>query len=149
MSAPEEIGSDLLSVAARLNRWATSLADLQVPFAQARLLSLIDLLGKSRVSDLAAADHCSQPTMTNQLHRLAEAGLVKRSSDPSDARVVLITLTPAGRAALRRARKARSQVIQPYIASLSAADQRRLAQSVTMLNDLMDTLPRVGSVPER
>ncbi|MGI8418196.1 MAG: MarR family winged helix-turn-helix transcriptional regulator [Nakamurella sp.] len=139
--ASSDLGADLLAVVARLNRWATSRAALGVPFAQARLIGMIDLLGPARVSELAAADHCSQPTMTNQLHRLAAAGLVTRTSDPQDARAVLISLTDNGSAALLAARRARGAAIEPYVDSLSAADTRRLSSAVTALRTLMDELP--------
>lgn len=130
---------------ARLNRWATSQARLQIPFAQARLLSLIDLLGPARISDLAAADHCSQPTMTAQLHRVAEAGWLQRTPDPHDARATLIDLTERGARALDEIRKARREVIAPQIAALPAADRARLAAAVSVLRDLTDGWPACSS----
>jgi len=90
------LGSDLLSVVARLNRMANQRVRIPLPFAQARLLSTIDDRGEARISDLAALDHCSQPTMTTQVRRLEDAGLVTRTTDPQDARAVLIRITEKG-----------------------------------------------------
>ena len=70
---------------------------MPLPFAQARLLSTIEDHGEARISDLAALDHCSQPTMTTQVRRLEDAGLVSRTVDPDDARAVLIRITAEGR----------------------------------------------------
>ena len=56
------LGSDLLSVVARLNRMANQRVRIPLPFAQARLLSTIDDRGEARISDLAALDHCSHGT---------------------------------------------------------------------------------------
>ncbi|SDB79900.1 DNA-binding transcriptional regulator, MarR family [Raineyella antarctica] len=39
-------------------------------------------------------------TMTNRLDRLAARGLVRRAPDPNDGRGVVVTLTPAGLAAV-------------------------------------------------
>lgn len=136
-----DLGADLLAVVARLNRWATSRTVLPVPFAQARLIAMIDLLGPARVSDLAAADHCSQPTMTNQLHRLAGPGLVTRTPDPKDSRAVLISLTDKGLQVLHAARQARGAAIEPFVDSLSVARKRRLSGTVIALRELMDQLP--------
>ncbi|MDQ6657477.1 MAG: MarR family transcriptional regulator [Actinomycetota bacterium] len=147
--ASSDLGADLLAVVARLNRWATSRAALPVPFAQARLIGMIDLLGPARVSDLAAADHCSQPTMTNQLHRLADAGLVTRTPDPQDARAVLISLSDTGSAALLAARRARGAAIEPYVASLSKDKLKKLSDAVTALRLLMDELPMHPAPAER
>ena len=85
-----------LSVVARINRLATQRVRLPLPYAQARLLSTIEDQGAARISDLAALDHCSQPTMTTQVRRLEDAGLVSRTADPADARAVLISITPKG-----------------------------------------------------
>jgi thioredoxin-like negative regulator of GroEL len=44
----EPLGNELLRAAARLTRWATRHASFDVPFAQARLLALLDELGPAR-----------------------------------------------------------------------------------------------------
>ena len=95
---PAALGADLLAVVARINRLANQRIELPLPFAQARLLATIEDQDRARISDLAAIDHCSQPTMTTQVRRLEDAGLVSRTEDAADARVVLIEITAAGRA---------------------------------------------------
>lgn len=82
------LGADLLAVVARLNRLATQRIQMPLPAAQARLLATIEAQGEARIGDLAAVDHCSQPTMTTQVRRLEDAGLVTRTADPGDARAV-------------------------------------------------------------
>src|SRR4030088_497399 len=82
--ADEALGAELLAVVARLNRLAMQRARMPLPFAAARLLSTIEDQGAARISDLAALDHCSQPTMTSQVRRLEDSGLVSRTVDPSD-----------------------------------------------------------------
>src|ERR1700747_3812441 len=88
------LGADLVAVAARLNRYSTQRIQMQLPAAQARLLSTIDAQGEARICDLAAVDHCSQPTMTTQVRRLEDAGLVTRNVDPCDARAARTRITP-------------------------------------------------------
>lgn len=63
------LGADLLAVVARLNRLATQRIQMPLPAAQARLLATIEVHGEARIGDLAAVDHCSQPTMTTQVRR--------------------------------------------------------------------------------
>jgi DNA-binding MarR family transcriptional regulator len=147
---PAELGSDLLTVVARLNRWATSRAALPMPYAQARLLSLVDLHGPARISDLAIADHCSQPTITQQLRKLDKAGWIERSADPRDARAVLVSLSPDGRAAIQRIRDARSAVLAPHLDAMSAAGRGRVVDAVRTLRSVLvrlsaDAPPQRGS----
>lgn len=132
------LGSDLLSVVARLNRMANQRVRIPLPFAQARLLSTIDDRGEARISDLAALDHCSQPTMTTQVRRLEDAGLVTRTTDPQDARAVLIRITEHGKNTLRQARADRGAAVDPYLERLSEADRACLTEAVRVMHRLID-----------
>ncbi|OBB04470.1 MarR family transcriptional regulator [Mycolicibacterium conceptionense] len=132
-----ELGADLLSVVARLNRLATQRARLPLPWAQARLLSTIEDQGEARISDLAYLDHCSQPTMTTQVRRLEDAGLVTRTPDPGDARAVLIRITQRGRQTLEQARADRAAAINPRLERLSAEERTTLAASVDIIRRLL------------
>jgi DNA-binding MarR family transcriptional regulator len=136
------LAADLLSVVARINRLATSRVKMKLPYAQARLLSMIEDQGAARISDLAALDHCSQPTMTTQVRRLESAGLVSRIADPADARAVLISITEQGIAALADVRTDRSAVIDPYLERLDDVDRRTLAEAVRVMRGLLDDAQR-------
>lgn len=138
---PTALGSELLTLVARLNRLATSRIRLPLPWAQARLLGTIeDRRDGTRISDLAELDHCSQPTMTTQVHRLEEAGLVTRMADPGDARAVLIRITPKGSQALARVRADRAAVIEPKIRNLSEADRDTLSAAIGALHRLIEDM---------
>jgi DNA-binding MarR family transcriptional regulator len=142
------LGADLLAVVARLNRYATQRIQMQLPAAQARLLSTIDAQGEARICDLAAVDHCSQPTMTTQVRRLEDAGLVTRTVDPSDARAVRIRITAEGMKTLNRVRADRASAIEPQLARLNNADRQTLDEAVTVLRRLLEdaaATPRPGA----
>lgn len=134
---PRALGSDLLTVVARLNRLVTQRAGIEVPYAQVRLLAQVEEQGPARISTLAAADHCSQPTMTTQVQRLEAEGWVRREPDPADARAVLVTITPAGADALRHARRRRADVVAPHVAALDAADRDVLVDATAILRRLL------------
>ncbi len=134
----DSLSADLLAVVARINRLATQRVRMPLPFAQARLLSAIEDQGASRISDLAALDHCSQPTMTTQVRRLEDAGMVTRTADPDDARAVLISITPRGTATLEQVRTDRGAAVDPYLARLSADDRHTLRDAVAVMRRLLD-----------
>jgi DNA-binding MarR family transcriptional regulator len=136
-AAQTSLGADLLSVVARLNRLATQRIKLPLPWAQARLLSTIDDQGVARISDLATLDHCSQPTMTMQVRRLEDAGLITRTTDPADARAVLIRITPKGIRTLAKARADRAAVIDPRLERMSPEDRETLAAAVVLMRRLI------------
>jgi DNA-binding MarR family transcriptional regulator len=132
------LGADLLSMVARINRLANQRIRMPIPFAQARLLSTIEDQGEARISDLATLDHCSQPTMTTQVRRLEDAGMVTRTVDPKDARAVLIRITPEGVAALQQARLDRGAAIDPYLERLSETDRASLTAAVEVMRRLVE-----------
>jgi DNA-binding MarR family transcriptional regulator len=136
-SAETALSSDLLSVVARINRLANQWVRLDLPFAQARLLAAIEDQGAARISDLASLDHCSQPTMTTQVRRLEDAGLVSRTADPADARAVLISITPKGVQTLAKVRADRGAVLDPYLERLDTADRHTLADAVRVMRELL------------
>jgi DNA-binding MarR family transcriptional regulator len=136
-SAETALSSDLLAVVARINRLANQRVRIELPVAQARLLSAIEAEGAARISDLAALDHCSQPTMTTQVRRLEDAGLVSRTNDPVDARAVLISITPKGVQTLAKVRSDRGAVLDPYLERLDAADRQTLDDAVRVMRTLL------------
>lgn len=133
----QQLGADLLAVVARLNRLATQRIQMPLPAAQARLLATIEAHGEARIGDLAAVDHCSQPTMTTQVRRLEDAGLVTRAVDPGDARAVRIRITPQGKRTLNAVRADRAAAIEPQLALLEPVDRQVLTDAVKVLRRLL------------
>jgi DNA-binding MarR family transcriptional regulator len=125
-------------VSARLTRWASRHASLELPLAQARLLSQLEELGPVRVSELADADHSSQPTTTAAVQRLEARGWARREPDPGDARATLVSITEEGRSALAHVRRARAAALSPTLDALPEADLARLRDAVDALEALLD-----------
>lgn len=138
MTETERLSNELLRAAARLSRWASRHASFEVPFAQARLLALLDELGPSRISTLAVSDHSSQPTMTTQVQKVEAAGWARREPDPEDARATLVSLTPAGREVLLSVRHARARVLRPALERLDDPSMSRVHDTVAVLEQLLE-----------
>jgi DNA-binding MarR family transcriptional regulator len=100
-------------------------------------LRRLDDEGPSRITDLAAAEHVAQPTMTVLVRRLEQDGLVERTADPDDARSSRIALTDAGRAELNAVREDRAALLARRLATLEPAAREALAAAVPALDDLL------------
>jgi len=138
IEAQPGLGSDLLAVVARLYRFTTQRIQIPLPPAQARMLAAIEAHREARIGDLAAIDHCSQPTMTAQVRRFEEAGLVTRTFDPRDARAVRIRITAKGIRTLNAVRADRAAAIEPQLALLEPADRQVLANAVEILRRVLE-----------
>ena len=137
----EELSAELVLYTGRLvraiTRQSAGLA-VDVPTAQLRLLSQVDELGSVTIGALAAADRCSQPTMSAGVQGLCERGWAVKAPNPADARSSLVTLTPAGRTVLTEARRERAAVVAARFRSDPRHDERDLATAVAVLRDLLD-----------
>lgn len=144
-----ETGSTLLSAVARLNRWATAQATtpFDMPYAQLRVVSLIEQLGPVRITELAEADNCSQPTITQQVRKLAERGWIDRADDPEDARASLISLSAKGHEIVAQARAARAAAIAPLLMELDDADRDTLRATTDLLVRLCDRATKISRDP--
>ena len=138
------LGEDLITTAARIVRWVPKDGDIEISLAAARLLARLNDDGPTRISDLAVAERCSQPTITNHVKRLESLSLVDRAVDPTDGRAWVITLTDEGREQLGEMRRSLSRSLQPYLARVSRRDLKLLRDGVEAMNRLMalDRLPQ-------
>lgn len=81
----------------------------------------------TRGSDLATAFGVGRATVSRQLSRLSELGLVQREVDPEDSRGQRITLTDDGVARFERARAARITMFRRALSQWDPDDVGRLA----------------------
>ncbi|REF34782.1 MarR family winged helix-turn-helix transcriptional regulator [Thermasporomyces composti] len=130
------LGEDLAVAASRLSRFATRNLNA-LPHAALRVLGRLDELGQARISELAKADRCSQPTMSALVQRLEDHGLVRRISDPGDSRASLISLTEKGLGELRSARRQAGEALAQQLRQLPPSDLATLEAAVAVLQKLV------------
>ncbi|MDQ3699403.1 MAG: MarR family transcriptional regulator [Chloroflexota bacterium] len=120
--------------------WA---AGLSMP--QLRVLFFLGRLGPSSVGEVAAGMAVSQPSATETLDRLVRAGLVERTSDSSDRRVVRNALTTVGREMIDRPWETRRAVLASALRDATPADRATIARGLELLcralDDTVDELP--------
>ncbi|MEU4546080.1 MarR family winged helix-turn-helix transcriptional regulator [Nonomuraea dietziae] len=92
--------------------------------------------GPRRMTELAEEHAVQLPTMTVQINRLEDPGLVARGTDPTDARVRTVELTEEGRARLRAVREARVAFIARELDTLTDDERAALAAALPALNRL-------------
>ena len=139
-TALTQLGVDLVVASARLTRLAGRDVSA-LPHAAMRLLGRLDELRPTRISELAKADRCSQPTMSNLVQRQEENGWVRREHDPADSRASLISLTAAGRAELDRARQEAGNAIAARLRHLPSTDLATLEAAVTVMHSILTLDP--------
>ncbi|MBX6383647.1 MAG: MarR family transcriptional regulator [Microbispora sp.] len=92
--------------------------------------------GARRMTELAEEHGVQLPTMSVQVNRLEEAGLVARGTDASDARVRTVELTGEGRDRLRAVRQARIAYLSERLGALTPAEREAIARALPALAKL-------------
>ena len=100
--APGTRDREILTLVWVVRELERACSELSLP--QYRLLALI-MRGEERASGLAGQLALARPTVSAAVETLVVNGLVARTSVTSDRRAVRLTITPAGRAALRAAER--------------------------------------------
>ena len=107
----------------------------------AATLGTLERSGPSRLTWLAVSEGVTQPAMTQLIARLQDAGLVDRTADPSDGRVVQVRVTDAGRALIARRRAARAERLALILDRLSPADRAALEAALPAIDALTSAQP--------
>src|SRR5437588_5568787 len=124
----DQLVEQAYTFSAAMGRWsATILAELELTEALGDVLWHLGAVGEPvPMRDLADRLHCDPSNVTFLADRLEERGLIERRPDPSDRRVKLLALTPAGLAV--RIRIVQAAATSSPLARLSPADQQRLCR---------------------
>jgi DNA-binding MarR family transcriptional regulator len=111
----------------------------------AATLATLERTGPRRLTDLAVNEEIAQPSMTILVNQLVDRGFAERCRDDSDARVVLVAITPAGREHLRDLRRAGAAELTTLIDKLpddEAAALHRALPALSLLVEMMSEGPR-------
>ena len=98
--------------------------------------------GPQRITALAELEGLAQPTVTTLVRRLEQRGWVARERPAEDGRVVLVTLTQAGRDALVDLRDRYRPYLQAGLAELSDEQFSALKEADEAFSVLIDVLQR-------
>lgn len=114
----------------------------EAPAAQWRTLSLLREHGPQRIGDLAALSRVTQPGMTRLVAQMADAGLLERGHDEHDSRATVVTVTPAGLAALDEWIQVLGAALAPRFSDLDADDWAAIRRAA----DVVDARTRIAEV---
>ena len=130
------LGSRLKRLAERLQTDAGKIikeAGLPIQPAQFPLLAALDRYGPLTVSAAAEALGVSQPGVTRSATSLVELGLVRSTKDGADGRQTTLTLTPAGKRLMAKAKKVIWPTVDRAVADMCAPLSGTLLEQLTGL----------------
>lgn len=106
----------------------------------ASVLRRLERSGPQRLCDLYAPEGVTQPGMTQLVTRLEKDGLATRGSDPADGRVVIVSITDAGRAAVERRRVGNALALSERLRELSEEDRTAIVAALPAMERLSELI---------
>ena len=131
---PEQVGLRYLSVAYRVRKVLNEqMTTSGLSLARTKVLQVLERNTSIRQTSLAQELGFAQRSVTQAIEGLERDGLVERTSDPTDGRAKLVTITADGAAALAASTDAGNRALQQIFGSL---DRQQLAQLDTLLTTI-------------
>jgi DNA-binding MarR family transcriptional regulator len=137
--AIDEVAGSLLPRASLASRLLLAHTRPSLSRSDASLLSALDA-GPQRITGLAAREGLAQPTITLMVKRLEERGWVTRGPDAADGRVVLASLTEAGKGALEEVRADYRGALRDHMLAMPDDQVADLVTATRALQTLIEAL---------
>jgi DNA-binding MarR family transcriptional regulator len=124
----------LIVAAHALTRVAALETRSETPSAQWRTLTILRDRGPLRVGELAQLSRVTQPGMTRLVGQMADLGLIERSTDASDSRATVVTVSPLGLEALATWLVQLTAALAPHFEDLTAQEWDALRTTAAVLS---------------
>lgn len=132
-----EIAARLRLSATRLARRLRQESGAGLSPSQLSALAVVFNHGPLTLGALAEHERVAPPTVTKVVSKLEGDGLVIRTPDPSDRRVCRVGISPAGTELIEEVRRRKTAWLTARISDLDPDSQRRLADALDVLDDLV------------
>ncbi len=127
-------------VARAKHAWAARCQERGLSLTHFQVLSILDRSGPMSMSHLADHLGVSLPNATGIVSRMEERGVVERTHDAADRRVVVVQPTEVGRDFSRELGDVRRAEVTALIGALTLEQQENLLRAVRDLRAVIDQL---------
>jgi DNA-binding MarR family transcriptional regulator len=134
----EELAPRLRWAVTRLARRLRQEAGSDLGPSQTAALATVERHGPLSPSEMAEIERIRRPTVTRIVRHLEQTGLIERVTDPQDGRASILSVTPQGRALLRRLRERKTAYLATRLAALDAEDRRTLERAAELLEGMLE-----------
>lgn len=108
--------------------------------AQKRVLYSLSVYGPQRMSELARLIAVTTAAATSVIDKLVRAGLVERTQDESDRRVVGVQLTELGRETVKLMNKTHEERLESVLQELDLPKQHELITSFERIHTILNEI---------
>jgi DNA-binding MarR family transcriptional regulator len=120
---------------------------LGVSMAQLHIMYTLQRTGEMTMSHLADVLNVSLSNATGLIDRLEERGYIARDRVPTDRRIVIVSVTPAGEGMLAEVDALSEELLRSVLERLPPSQLRGVAHAISALREAVDST--VESMPNR
>ncbi|WP_223068680.1 MarR family winged helix-turn-helix transcriptional regulator [Paenibacillus caui] len=103
-------------------------------------LQIVGRRGKCTPTELADVFCVGKSTITSLINRLVQRGLMERTGDEKDRRVIYLSITPEGRKVFQVADEQIERILEPYLSHFDEAEIQQFLTSFEKLAQLMQDI---------
>jgi DNA-binding MarR family transcriptional regulator len=107
--------------------------DLPLPLAHLETLRFVGEKKSPTMRDVATYLRITAPSATHIIDELVKGGLMTRSADRKDRRIVRLTLSKKGSTFLAKSMRLKMKVLRGIVGSLNRADQKEFVRILSKL----------------
>ena len=145
---PDDIIADFRATMGQLKCASSErLLRLGVSMAQLHIMYTVQRSGELTMSHLAEVMNVSLSNATGLIDRMEERGFIERHRVPTDRRIVLVQVTPAGEQMLGEVDALTDDLLRSVLGRLPISQLRGVAHAISALREAVDST--VGPAPER
>jgi len=112
------------------------------------ILCLLRDEGPQRLGAIATAFRLDPSTVTRQAQTVVTLGFAEKTTDPSDRRATVLSLTEQGTAAIDQTRGHRRRMLEGILADWSLEERETFAKSLSRFNGTIDDWEAGAPMPE-
>ncbi len=147
-ASQEKVAKDLLSlpplifrrIRSKLNRNTATGFPVSITSLHIEIMILLEDEGMLHLAEIGERLYIAKAQMTQLVNKMVELELVQRSLDPSDRRIINISLTGNGRSVLNEHKSIIMASVMESISSLKNQEIRDLSISLNKLKDILSRL---------
>ncbi|GMB08056.1 DNA-binding MarR family transcriptional regulator [Thermolongibacillus altinsuensis] len=120
-----------------LNKNCCSVGGMEISLVQSHILYEIDRLKQPSVQQLADALAMDITTLSRQIQKLVQMGLVKKTPYPEDRRIFILSLTTEGTYIAAKIDAEINEYLTEVFSHMSEFEKETVLRSIQLLNDCM------------
>jgi DNA-binding MarR family transcriptional regulator len=129
--AADRIHSAAIHLLRRVHR--VDEAAMGISASRASALSVLVFGGARSLTELAAAERVTVPTMSKLVSAMEREGLVRREPHRTDGRAVVLQATAKGRRILERGRARRLELLEALLAEATPAEVESVRRAASVI----------------